>query len=154
MAPVGTMTHSNAMKIGAIARGNNDIDLFRRPAGLADGLALKEPALRETDRGSPQQIGSPVPRNPSGGSAWPGTVQGPAANATLNARHRRNLRRRPRASSPFRGTITRDSSRIRPQHAAIHRPLACVRVRFPLPPALLLALLALVAAGCGGGDDR
>jgi ell wall binding domain 2 (CWB2) len=27
-----------------------------------------------------------------------------------------------------------------------------VRVRFPLPPALLLALLALVAAGCGGGD--
>src|SRR5215218_5736729 len=41
------MTHSIAMKIGASARGNGDIDLFRRPAGLADGLALKEPALRD-----------------------------------------------------------------------------------------------------------
>jgi hypothetical protein len=35
------------MKIGANARGKNDIDLFRRPAGLADGLALKEPALHD-----------------------------------------------------------------------------------------------------------
>ena len=47
MAPVGAMTHTIAMKIGANARGKNDIDLFRRPAGLADGLALKEPALHD-----------------------------------------------------------------------------------------------------------
>src|SRR5215207_4222315 len=47
IAPVGTMTHTIAMKIGANARGKNDIDLSRRPAGLADGLALKEPALRD-----------------------------------------------------------------------------------------------------------
>ena len=47
-APVGTMTHSIAIKHGASARGNNEgIDLFRRPAGLADGLALKEPAPRD-----------------------------------------------------------------------------------------------------------
>src|SRR5215216_5273493 len=41
------MRHSIAMKIGTNARENGDIDLFRRPAGLADGLALKEPALRD-----------------------------------------------------------------------------------------------------------
>ena len=38
------------------------------------------------------------------------------------------------------------------QDAAFARPLACVRVRFSLRSALLLALLALLA-GCGGGDD-
>ena len=37
-------------------------DLFRRPAGLADGLALKEPALLTVHRGiRPKQLGSPVP---------------------------------------------------------------------------------------------
>src|SRR5215218_7619710 len=41
------MRHSIAMKIGTNARENGDIDLFRRPAGLADGLALKEPAPRD-----------------------------------------------------------------------------------------------------------
>ena len=75
--PVGTMTQSSKMKNGASARGNNDINLFRRPAGLADGLALKEPAPRDAQiAGSPQLIGSPVPRNPSGGSASAGTVLG------------------------------------------------------------------------------
>ena len=40
-------------------RNNN---LFRRPAGLADGLALKEPALLTVlPWDSPQQLGSPVP---------------------------------------------------------------------------------------------
>ena len=39
-----------------------DENLFRRPAGLADGLALKEPALPAVPpRDSPQQLGSPVP---------------------------------------------------------------------------------------------
>src|SRR5919109_1747812 len=46
-APVGTMTHSTEIRNGATARGNNDMDLFRRPAGLAVGLALKEPAPRD-----------------------------------------------------------------------------------------------------------
>ena len=40
---------------------HND-NLFRRPAGLADGLALKEPALPTAfPWDSPQQLGSPVP---------------------------------------------------------------------------------------------
>jgi len=35
--------------------------LFRRPAGLADGLALKESALPRMNREiSPKQLGSPV----------------------------------------------------------------------------------------------
>ena len=46
-APVGTMTYDITIRNGASARGNNDMDLFRRPAGLADGLALKEPAPRD-----------------------------------------------------------------------------------------------------------
>src|SRR4029079_18610478 len=90
------MTHTIAMKIGASARGKNDIDLFRRPAGLADGLALKEPALHDLHcRGSPQLIGSPVPQIPPGGSAWPGTVLGAAAFATPR-----------RGITPFRGGFT------------------------------------------------
>ena len=37
--------------------------LFRRPAGLADGLALKEPAPpADSPRDSPQGTGSPAPR--------------------------------------------------------------------------------------------
>src|SRR4051794_18605414 len=41
--------------------------LFRRPAGLADGLARKEPAPPVDDHGiSPKQPGSPVPRTVRG----------------------------------------------------------------------------------------
>ena len=57
------------MKIGASARGNNDIDLFRRPAGLADGLALKEPALPRSSlrsRFAPTKLVPPSPGIPPG----------------------------------------------------------------------------------------
>ena len=44
------------------ARARKPPILFRRPAGLADGLALKEPALHTgLPCDSPQQFGSPVP---------------------------------------------------------------------------------------------
>src|SRR5215207_2732713 len=46
-AAEGTSAQTSATMIGANARGNGDIVLFRRPAGLADGLALKEPAPRD-----------------------------------------------------------------------------------------------------------
>ena len=45
-----------------IARKYPQDNLFRRPAGLADGLALKEPAPpTATPWNSPQHLGSPVP---------------------------------------------------------------------------------------------
>src|SRR5271154_1071635 len=55
-----------AAKLGIIRWGTRK-SLFRKPAGLADGLALKEPAPPAgSPRDSPQRIGSPAPR-----MSWP-----------------------------------------------------------------------------------
>ena len=53
----------------AITRAGRNCFLFRRPTGLADGLTLKEPASHAIVRDSPQLLGSPVPRRPTGSSA-------------------------------------------------------------------------------------
>src|SRR5689334_3751311 len=64
------------LQTNALLGPNRKTDyLFRRPAGLADGLALKEPALStESPWNSPQQSGSPVPRYRIGDSALAGTL--------------------------------------------------------------------------------
>src|SRR3954452_21900778 len=55
--------------------------LFRRPTGLADGLALKELAPQVAqDLTRPTQLGPPLPGHDSGHSAlWRGTVYPRAA---------------------------------------------------------------------------
>src|ERR671914_1858716 len=56
-------TARNASRKRANARSENKLtNLFRLPAGLADGLALKEPAPHATlDVTRPKQPGSPAP---------------------------------------------------------------------------------------------
>ena len=57
---------------GAYLQDNN---LFRRPAGLADGLALKEPALLTDHRGiRPNNLGPPFPDIRVRDSAFGGTL--------------------------------------------------------------------------------
>ena len=67
----GAPASANAAKLGSIRDATRKI-LFRGPAGLADGLALKEPAPpADSPRDSPQGTGSPAPRMSSpADSAW------------------------------------------------------------------------------------
>src|SRR4051794_37496959 len=53
---------------GSYEQSDPQNDLFRRPAGLAVGLALKEPAPPvDSPRDSPRELGSPAPRRTSRG---------------------------------------------------------------------------------------
>ena len=59
---VGAPVSANTAKLGSITWATRN-GLFRRPAGLADGLALKEPAPPTgSPWDSPQGTGSPAPR--------------------------------------------------------------------------------------------
>src|SRR5580693_7349493 len=62
----GALASARTAKLGSIRWGTRK-SLFRGPAGLADGLALKEPAPPAVSpRDSPQRTGSPAPR-----MSWP-----------------------------------------------------------------------------------
>ena len=63
LAAAGTAAAAIAMLESVVTRARDPHSyLFRRPAGLADGLALKEPAPpTDSPRDSPQQLGSPAP---------------------------------------------------------------------------------------------
>jgi hypothetical protein len=62
----GALASARTAKLGSI-RWATRKSLFRGPAGLADGLALKEPAPPAVSpRDSPQGTGSPAPR-----MSWP-----------------------------------------------------------------------------------
>src|SRR3954468_18415396 len=67
--------------------------LFRRPAGLADGLARKEPAPPVDDHGiSPNNLGPPFP--------------GPSGDSALHTSYRMNGRV-PQPNTPKWGSIIR-----------------------------------------------
>ena len=125
------------MKIGASARGNNDIDLFRRPAGLADGLALKEPAPRDAQVAvRPNKLVPPSPGIP------PGVRLG-------RALYKVRRRTQARDASTLRTFRVPSRSCARPARA-----LAFVRVRTALCAATVLMRAASLLAGCGGGGRR
>src|SRR3954471_3907489 len=69
---------STAPNISMRANARSDFKaktLFRRPTGLADGLALKEPAPHtDARRDSAQLIGSPVSCPSARSSAWRGKL--------------------------------------------------------------------------------
>ena len=123
------------MKIGANARGDNDIDLFRRPAGLADGLALKEPAPHD-----PHVVVSPNKLVPPSPGIPPGVRLGRALY---------NVRRR---------TQARSASTLATRVPVLRRRL---RVFGPPPDASVVPVRRLSQhsfsescfAGCGGGGD-
>src|SRR4051794_41120044 len=81
---------STALHTSIRANARSDFktyDLFRRPTGLADGLALKEPAPHAASRrDSPQLIGSPVSWPSARSSAWRGNLHDAALMCPLGDR--------------------------------------------------------------------
>src|ERR687885_1680794 len=101
----GTTLSASAKSTQMIIRGlPRTTALFRRPAGLADGLARKEPAPLVDDHGTrPNNLGPPFP--------------GPSGDSALHARYRTEGRS-PQPNTQKWGSIIRPGAIATPGRAA------------------------------------
>ena len=76
-----------AKRKGECPQGEQAVFLFRRPAGLADGLTLKEPASHATCATRPNYLGPPSPGDQPGVRLSAATYRKPRSNVQYNGPH-------------------------------------------------------------------